>query len=699
MSSRFLLFILIFTRLSSTTIEAQVEYMGHPDVGIVFAIDGEDDELFALTHQAVYKRKNANESWKVCIPLTKINQALPAGQYITEMYIRDAKVFLLVKNNGNNSLMYFSNEGKFLGMLTLPNQYSNLKITNTTIEYVSDQKLISVLFSGNAVFSYYLAFDYDKKYDLTSISGKRYTLLDRHICEVETAGNSLKISGKLKRIDDQVLVKQTIIYGRYVWMWIQKERMHYIYRFDPEYNTLKEVYSFDGSDVSQQTFMFATSKGICSTSKQGGVLIKSDVSGEHWTKSHNIVGEYARYLDDKLFFCEQYQLFSQSKNDPVFRLYNEGMFSLLSKENIKIIPPTIKRKTYVKIKHGYSYFKLPNFELFDINEFFDKFDIAFDPNNNCFLLNNGKVYFYNAGSKQIKEITLPDQVTEINDIKTIGWVLFVQSGKNVYFSNPSASNKDWDKIPFVMDEYSLDYLFDFDYSFDYSFNYLYAGSEGIQSSKNLTDWRDITYNFDLKSGNIVTATYLVDKYYIVSKYPSNALWVLDEVQEKWKRIALPYINISVASIGALGNEGAYVLDNKGDLYISDRDLKWNLEYSLNQEILYSSSSDRALIFTSTLSGIYCFPKADLIRKLTNANVVSNENLTIFPNPGSDIVQLNFDKKPEFIKVLDAMSNVLDIKYPESESYQLNISHLPAGTYFINIKQGKDSFNKKIIKID
>ena len=84
-----------------------------------------------------------------------------------------------------------------------------------------------------------------------------------------------------------------------------------------------------------------------------------------------------------------------------------------------------------------------------------------------------------------------------------------------------------------------------------------------------------------------------------------------------------------------------------------------------------------------------FPELTLTTGITTLDVVngleylSNEFVQIYPNPASDYLQINSEKKIEEIEIYNTLGQqVLSHKASHAVSLQLNVQHLPSGIYSI-----------------
>ncbi len=88
--------------------------------------------------------------------------------------------------------------------------------------------------------------------------------------------------------------------------------------------------------------------------------------------------------------------------------------------------------------------------------------------------------------------------------------------------------------------------------------------------------------------------------------------------------------------------------------------------------------------------------------ISNTNELILNNLRIFPNPVEDVLYLTFDRnsnEPIVVELIDLLGRVQQEwrNYATEISMQLNISHLPTGTYWLKIVEDKKIATYKIMK--
>lgn len=84
--------------------------------------------------------------------------------------------------------------------------------------------------------------------------------------------------------------------------------------------------------------------------------------------------------------------------------------------------------------------------------------------------------------------------------------------------------------------------------------------------------------------------------------------------------------------------------------------------------------------------------------ITGVQDIINQSFSVFPNPAHDVLNVESEQPIEDISLFNAMGQRLQIAQPSSNTVQLNLSGLPAGVYFLQIKNLESSLSYKFIKL-
>ena len=129
----------------------------------------------------------------------------------------------------------------------------------------------------------------------------------------------------------------------------------------------------------------------------------------------------------------------------------------------------------------------------------------------------------------------------------------------------------------------------------------------------------------------------------------------------------------------------------------------NVKYYLNNQLVHTSplgskvmrANDLNFEFDNDGSGFIV--DNIIIRDMDQMAVsdVSRSQISIYPNPASEILNIRTDDKIKSVKIYSATGNL--IKTENGHLSILNIASLPKGNYMITIETDKGSETKKIIK--
>lgn len=113
-------------------------------------------------------------------------------------------------------------------------------------------------------------------------------------------------------------------------------------------------------------------------------------------------------------------------------------------------------------------------------------------------------------------------------------------------------------------------------------------------------------------------------------------------------------------------------------------LDWGFEYINNLEVL---------------NGLSYMIQADYSPSSLDENMFS-ENISVYPNPTSDFLNIQNSREFDFIQILDIRGKILrEFKTdPNSDSQQIDLSTFASGVYFIKAGNSKGFVTKKIFKI-
>ncbi|QNJ98293.1 T9SS type A sorting domain-containing protein [Constantimarinum furrinae] len=181
--------------------------------------------------------------------------------------------------------------------------------------------------------------------------------------------------------------------------------------------------------------------------------------------------------------------------------------------------------------------------------------------------------------------------------------------------------------------------------------------------------------------------------------------VSEDGGDTWESYQFNLPNFSALAVVWQNNDtnGLYVGMNYGIYYIDDTFTEWqpysnNLPNVIINE-LEINEADGKIYAGSYGRGLWASPVvADVI--LGTENVVSNSDLTLYPNPAEDILYISLPYEVDAdIRVFDLSGKLLIYKNSIAleRNYALQISGLNSGVYFVRINSEKGTVTKRFIK--
>lgn len=228
--------------------------------------------------------------------------------------------------------------------------------------------------------------------------------------------------------------------------------------------------------------------------------------------------------------------------------------------------------------------------------------------------------------------------------------------------------------------------------------------------------------FDTSNNSIVSVyEKKMDKYFFAStltRIGNSLFFTTSNENEGTELVSLNITDNKVSNIGelaaanelelpglAFSNTLASVIKfNENQYFIhAGRDKANNRKgwiYDLNLKTLENISNlDNVRLPFEFNNYLYYSKEGKLWKYANNLNtefITKNSKLTVYPNPSSDYIRINTinNERVENIQVFDINGKLV---ISNSNSSEINISHLNAGTYFAKIKIDGKLINKKIIK--
>lgn len=219
---------------------------------------------------------------------------------------------------------------------------------------------------------------------------------------------------------------------------------------------------------------------------------------------------------------------------------------------------------------------------------------------------------------------------------------------------------------------------------------------------NMTKYNNLTSsikNFDFNRNN-------PEIIYVVT---DNIIYKSLDSGTTWKNITynLPSgAKNSIIHQASSYNNTIYLAMNKAVYYTNDSLIEWklfsnNLPNSTINDIEVNNIENHVVISTYG-RGIWRSPVAPSSLKVDNTNVleINSNSLVLFPNPTNGFVSINtVINEPVTLNVYNFTGQlVLNVNYAKiSKETNFDFSHLPAGTYLLNLVSEKHLITKKFIK--
>jgi len=159
-----------------------------------------------------------------------------------------------------------------------------------------------------------------------------------------------------------------------------------------------------------------------------------------------------------------------------------------------------------------------------------------------------------------------------------------------------------------------------------------------------------------------------------------------------------------------------------NMAVSDIQLTWdppsgkeltgyNIYYSLNSAgfELLANTTETSYIIESPGAGLHAYyltavydegesePTDTLDVTLTSDNEIHAENISLFPNPASDVVYLKSDETITSVTVFSYTGQIVIRENINTELYKLDISQLKQGIYFLIMETGNKQVSRQIVK--
>jgi hypothetical protein len=228
-------------------------------------------------------------------------------------------------------------------------------------------------------------------------------------------------------------------------------------------------------------------------------------------------------------------------------------------------------------------------------------------------------------------------------------------------------------------------------------SYLYI--RDIQKKENLCSLKlNVLYNdkfIFLKNNELIGHNYSSDRLSIFKICESNDFYVKAQTETE----IIENFYISNDSKYCFGLSIGYGYPAYKHLFIYDLEKKEHiLKYDGNTRNWTLSNDNKYLALNNYDDGqyMYMYNFEEIISSINTDEVAVND-VQIFPNPATDFVNLNFSSYGNTIAPKVEIYNIFGIEVSKSSltdgNNRINISHLPAGVYYIRIGDKTEKFVK------
>jgi photosystem II stability/assembly factor-like uncharacterized protein len=232
-------------------------------------------------------------------------------------------------------------------------------------------------------------------------------------------------------------------------------------------------------------------------------------------------------------------------------------------------------------------------------------------------------------------------------------------------------------------------------------------------------WEDINYNPDGVTSRILAADFLNKDIGIISIDGSGIATTIDggltwQQQGYHSNMIIYYLKMfNTKDAVAVTAGGSVFYSYNGGMDWEQVELTDGLQYSDNRNEISNFLTGKkpevpsgiegllGTCFTGMGSGWLCRDNG-LIRKYSYLNVGNDElvvkeagNYKIYPNPASDIVQINGDKRFDYISIYNSLGKC--IQQQAGFVNKIVVSGWPAGVYLMQIKNGRQTESLKFVK--
>ncbi|MCX6146967.1 MAG: T9SS type A sorting domain-containing protein [Candidatus Kapabacteria bacterium] len=219
------------------------------------------------------------------------------------------------------------------------------------------------------------------------------------------------------------------------------------------------------------------------------------------------------------------------------------------------------------------------------------------------------------------------------------------------------------------------------------------GTKGLFSSNDKVE--TITYKGLI--GNSIYKLISNGKYIYACTY-DKGVFISDDNGSSWKATGTEIKDKKVSKI-AIVKDKVYVIAGSMLYYSLDNCSSWKLfNFGIEDKFVYDFYNNNEFMFLSTDAGIYRATLSD-IEKMDVENPVVQDNLSFYPNPAMDFLNIKLEGEPqsnEEIEVFDLMGQKVLTQKVDNINTNINIQNLNTGIYYAKLKQSGSVFKFEVI---
>ena len=134
-------------------------------------------------------------------------------------------------------------------------------------------------------------------------------------------------------------------------------------------------------------------------------------------------------------------------------------------------------------------------------------------------------------------------------------------------------------------------------------------------------------------------------------------------------------------------QGVWVTILNNNVYEANKQANFNLSNATNGAILGITGFTLTIINNDSLAG-------------GTSDVSIDNDLKVFPNPVSDKLLIQTDQVLSDVELRDVLGNrIANLGLFQEGTSSVDVSSLPSGIYFLNIKQGDQIYTRRFLKTE